>query len=338
MQQSPTLQECPLEKSECVLFYDSALKALPAFEDWQKDFLYHIELTGGESLKSFEQFKSTLEELGKGDLSVSLKKLKFVAVGGGSVGDFVGFIASIYKRGVELIQIPSTWLSAIDSAHGGKTALNFFSAKNQIGTFYPATQIFLVDEILQSQPEDLAQQSVSEIYKIMFIDGTICSVENCLQKPEKFSVFIDRYLMKSIEAKYKIVLQDPFEKTGLRQVLNLGHTLGHILESHFGLSHGEAVARGLIFALKWSHDRYKNPKLLEYAHRFEDIFSTLSGKKLDPVSESEFVKIATKDKKWTAAKALNFVFVKDYGDCTIEEVSLDEFISEGLRQGIVKSE
>ena len=174
-----------------------------------------------------------------------------VALGGGSVGDFAGFFASVCKRGLPLIQIPSTWLAAIDSAHGGKNALNVGSMKNQLGTIAFARRIFLSKHLLCGQPTERAQEAMGELAKIAIIDGGPW-VKELLAAPESDGELLWRFLSCAVAAKYKVVLSDPLERLSVRHQLNLGHTIGHILEIQHQLPHGLAVAQGLHFALELS--------------------------------------------------------------------------------------
>lgn len=127
---------------ETVLFYDSVLIKNRALKSWIDTFEHRIDLKSGESLKTLRSLGAILQRLELLGVSKT-SELAFVALGGGSIGDFVGFLASIYWRGRKLINIPSTWLAAVDSAHGGKNGLNVDDVKNQLGTFYPAEKIII---------------------------------------------------------------------------------------------------------------------------------------------------------------------------------------------------
>src|SRR5690606_36298588 len=108
----------------------------------------------GEELKQIKNFPGHIRKISKVLGEANHRGLTIIVVGGGSVGDFGGFVASVYRRGVNLIHIPSTWLAAVDSSHGGKTALNVFSVKNQIGSFYPAKEIYLLEPLLATLPRE----------------------------------------------------------------------------------------------------------------------------------------------------------------------------------------
>jgi 3-dehydroquinate synthase len=278
----------------------------------------------GESLKDVADFPAHILELHHLSEGISPKDLTFVSLGGGSVGDFAGFIASIYKRGVSLIHVPTTWLSAMDSAHGGKTALNLAKAKNQIGTFYSAKQVWLVEKFLLQQPEVRLQEAWGEVFKTALLDNTVWKKVGALKKYDSKSLFL--ILKDLIAAKMKIVRKDPFEESGYRHLLNLGHTVGHVLESDLGFAHGEAVRLGIEFALELSlKEKILSPKDYEkihtYKHRNPDSRAHLY-RALRQVKS--FESLLKKDKKQTAANKVRFVFVKKPGRCVVKEISFEK--------------
>ena len=155
-----------------LVIYDRILLEKSAeFRKWLKDAPYAVGVDSGETLKSLSSFVQFVENLPPGVATLSRKNMEVWAVGGGSVGDFAGFFASVWKRGVKLVMVPSTWLSALDSAHGGKTGLNLQGAKNQIGTFYPASEVLLIRELLEEQPKERLSDAMGELAKIALIDG-----------------------------------------------------------------------------------------------------------------------------------------------------------------------
>ena len=122
--------------AESILIFDQALLNNSNFLTNIKTHSAHYSVQGGEELKSVKHLPSHLESIFKIIHNAQIRKPTFVGIGGGSVSDFTGFIASIYQRGVAFDLVPTTWLAAVDSAHGGKNALNLESHKNQIGTFH----------------------------------------------------------------------------------------------------------------------------------------------------------------------------------------------------------
>ena len=160
-----------------------------------------------------------------------------VAIGGGSIGDVTGFAASVYKRGIKLLHVPTTLIAQIDSSIGGKTAVNLDGVKNAVGTFYRADTLIDVD-FLKTLDAKQRQNGNGELLKYRMLDKNINEV------------YLHGNLTDTIKAcvayKQQICEADPFD-TDKRKVLNFGHTVGHALELSMGLSHGEAVASGLYY-------------------------------------------------------------------------------------------
>jgi 3-dehydroquinate synthase len=168
-----------------------------------------------------------------------------INLGGGVITDLGGFAASTYKRGIKFINIPTTLLSMVDAAIGGKTGINFGGGKNQIGTFAEAEKVIIDPVFLSTLPRRELLSGMAEMLKYGFIaDANLLktNLENYQQ-----------YIARCGEIKREIVTQDPTEK-GLRKILNFGHTIGHAIESHClttdqPMLHGEAVALGMAAAL-----------------------------------------------------------------------------------------
>lgn len=315
-----------------LLIYDRRLASLPFVNRWIGGFPRRLAVTGGESLKDLTRFPRAMKKILPLASDVSSSRLKIVALGGGSVGDFAGFVASVLKRGVGLVQIPSTWLAAVDSAHGGKTALNLPPYKNQIGSFHAAEAVYLVGDVLNAQPSYLAKQALAELAKIALIDSSSFwrNLGRTGAEPEEL---LWKHLNRAVAAKWKIVLRDPYERKGARQVLNLGHTFGHFLEGEFGLSHGEAVAQGLFFALEWSRSK----KLMSLPV-YESIFTRLSGLGFSPmaprkVSVHRFRRAILQDKKSAGDGFIRFVFLREPGRTEVRPVSVDEMLAQARKSG-----
>lgn len=323
----PTRREFPLET---ILLYDKKTTQHRFIKSWLGQFKYKIALNAGESLKALQVFEKILGEVQKivqnNDLGGS--NLTFVGVGGGSVGDFVGFLAATYQRGRRLVFIPTTWLAALDSAHGGKNGLNLNAVKNQIGTFYSPEKIYIVEKVLKSLPETSLNDSFAEALKISMIN-----------RPQKFYALektassLYRHLPDLISGKYQIVEQDPFEKKGLRKLLNLGHTMGHVFESVYKIPHGQAVFLGILFSLRFSLKR----KYLKW-HNFELITEKLFS--IDtPMTYQQAIHlklqvakaILTQDKK-RVSKGIDFIFVRSLGKTFIKTITMKDLLYEIQRQ------
>ncbi|MCC2678315.1 MAG: 3-dehydroquinate synthetase [Pseudobdellovibrio sp.] len=330
----PKLPSRTLFPAECVLFYDSVLASKAAFKKWAAKFEHSIALKSGESLKTVDSFNQVLKKITKQNISQTTQ-LTFVSVGGGSVGDFVGFLASVYLRGRGLIHIPSTWLSAVDSAHGGKNGLNFEGVKNQVGTFYPPEKVYVCRELLNTQPAERLCEAMGEVVKtaVLFDKKLFADLEK-QNKPYSNSQIWQR-LENLVAHKYAIVEKDPNEKLGLRRLLNLGHTMGHVFEAHYGWAHGVCVLLGLEFAAAWSHqlrilnktDYARIVKMVKKMKTGRSLTEALSG-----LNEKKVLSLLQKDKKLTGDSTLDFIFVKSIGNCIRKKVSLNEIAAEFKRQ------
>ncbi|MDZ4660981.1 MAG: hypothetical protein SGJ18_05105 [Pseudomonadota bacterium] len=322
---------------EVLVIYDrKLLKVSPPFKKWLKFFSSTYGVVGGEKIKSVRQLPRHLENILKISKDLS-RDLLVIVVGGGSVGDFGGFVASILKRGVRLIQIPSTWLSAIDSAHGGKTALNVENTKNQIGTFYPAEKVYVVKELLLSQPAKRRNEVLGEVVKMGLLNSTINPKDwKKISNRKKLSFKEFCGLKKIINAKCEVVRLDPLETRGLRRVLNLGHTVGHELETQLNLPHGVAVAQGLIFACEWSR-RLGYLTDADFKKINSRWFRPFGIKKMKArrISKGVFASHIARDKKRTADNKIEFVFIKGIGKPLLKKMTIKACCDEAIRQGLV---
>ena len=196
----------------------------------------------GEGSKSIESFSMLLQAMLDNGFS---RKDCVVAVGGGVVGDLSGFAASAYMRGIDFYNIPTTLLSQIDSSIGGKTAVNFGGVKNIVGAFYQPKKVLIDPDLLKTLPKRQISNGLAEAIKMALTSDK-----------ELFDIFenkdiesnIDEIIIRSLNIKKSVVEEDARE-SGLRKILNFGHTLGHGIESSEGMGelyHGECVALGMI--------------------------------------------------------------------------------------------
>jgi len=178
-----------------------------------------------------------------------------LALGGGVVGDLTGFAAASYQRGVRFIQIPTTLLSQVDSSVGGKTAVNHPLGKNMIGAFYQPASVVVDLDCLQTLPQRELASGLAEVIKYgIILDGAFFS---WLEENMDALLRLDGQAMaycirRCCELKAEVVAADERE-TGLRALLNLGHTYGHAIEAEMGYGnwlHGEAVAAGMVMAAR----------------------------------------------------------------------------------------
>jgi 3-dehydroquinate synthase len=187
-----------------------------------------------------------------------------IAVGGGVVGDVAGFVASSYLRGVALVQVPTTLVAQVDSSVGGKTGVNLPEGKNLVGAFYPARLVLVDPEALKTLPEREYRGGLAEVIKY----GVIADAElfSFLEKEmgkllKRDAATLLHIIRRSIEIKAEVVSKDERE-SGLREILNFGHTFGHALESvtkYKRYQHGEAVALGMMCAGLLGHEIAEMP-------------------------------------------------------------------------------
>ncbi len=194
----------------------------------------------GEESKNGLTFLDALNFLAQNKLT---RSDLIVALGGGVVGDLAGFTAASYLRGIRFIQVPTTLLAAVDSSVGGKTAIDLPAGKNLAGAFCQPSLVLCDTDTLLSLPPDTFRDGCAEVIKYgILYDPTLFA------HLEEMGLGFDReaVITRCVELKRDVVMEDEFD-TGARMKLNLGHTIGHGVEakSHFGLSHGKAVAIGM---------------------------------------------------------------------------------------------
>lgn len=314
-----------LEPQRSICIFDEILLTKQSSKSWIEQFPHRYPVQSGETLKDLTHFPAHIEKILSIAEQVSKRPLQIICVGGGSVGDFAGFVASVLKRGVDLIQIPSTWLAAIDSAHGGKNALNVGNIKNQIGTFHFPHQVVLVREILEGLPQERTHEALGEALKISLIQG-----KSLWKKWKPIKTWNTDTLWKLlpdlIDAKYQVVKKDPFEQKGYRHILNLGHTMGHVFEAELGIAHGQAVLEGLRFSISWSQQKkiLRDRSLIEIP-LLPQIQTSLSKLK-DPA------KYLGQDKKRVGQGKIRFIFVKSPGQVVVQLVTVPEILQEVQRQ------
>jgi 3-dehydroquinate synthase len=290
---------------------------------------YQIEkiiLSPGEYSKSFKIYESTAEMI----LSGGITRNDFlIALGGGVIGDLVGFLASTLLRGVSFIQIPTTLLSQVDSSVGGKTAINTNVGKNLIGSFYQPKLVLIDTNTLKTLDKRNLKAGYTEAMKY----GLICDEaffdycekygKDCINKNPEICEYI---IEKSCQHKADIVRQDEFETKDIRVLLNLGHTFAHVYEKMTNynpdeLLHGEAVGLGIRQAFLLSekmnlisHDEVE--RVLEHIKSldlfdFSDLEKLKSYKKIDNI-KNYLLENMKKDKKFEY-NAYNFVLNKKIG-------------------------
>jgi 3-dehydroquinate synthase len=232
----------------------------PVRKRWGSKFMASLKASGfdaqiilmpdGEPAKRLTNVEAMAEKLAK--LGAD-RKAVIIALGGGVAGDVAGLLASLYMRGVEFVQVPTTVLAQVDASVGGKTGVNLVAGKNLVGTFYHPRIVLIDPTVLKSLPDREFRAGLYEALKC----GIIGNVELFLRFEQNRAKILKRdpmelewLIAQSVRLKAEVVSADEHEG-GLRRVLNLGHTIGHALETetHYrSLLHGEAVAWGMIAA------------------------------------------------------------------------------------------
>lgn len=291
-----------------------------------------------EKAKSFQYCLNLIDKISKYD---NKKRIFLIALGGGVIGDLTGFVASIYKRGVPYIQIPTTLLSQIDSAIGGKTAIDLPVAKNLIGAFHQPRAIIIDPSLLKSLNKKQLRSGLAEAIKCAIIkDKALFSFlrnnhKKILSLNKKAIELIER---KCIAIKTKIVEQDEQEKKGIRTILNFGHTIGHAIESAGGYSkynHGEAISIGMVCAAEISYKL----KLLK-KETLNKIISLIKlyglPTQIKGIDLNEIMSSLAKDKKFIHVKN-RFVLLLEIGKAKIvNDVPLDTIRKIILKYSLVK--
>jgi 3-dehydroquinate synthase len=311
------------DRNVAQLHLSSLKKLVPGAEE--------IVLGAGEQTKSFASLESVCEEI----LSRGVdRKSLIIAFGGGVVGDLAGFIASVLLRGIDFIQVPTTLLACVDSSVGGKTAINSISGKNLIGSFYQPKLVICDLDFLVTLSERELKSGYGEVVKYGLINDVKFFEfleKNYLKVFKKDSEVLAFIIKRSCEIKAQIVERDERE-SGERALLNFGHTFGHIFETESGYSdellHGEAVALGMMMAVKMSQEFgfISGEDFLRVLTHFQNCGLIISPSQVrDKWNEVNLVKHLFKDKKHEDSK-LTFILIKEIGSAVIEkDVELEKF-------------
>lgn len=205
---------------------------------------HRMGVEGGEGSKTLECYGQVLSWLARQGLP---RDATLYVVGGGTLTDLGGFVASSYLRGIAYVSFPTTTLAMVDASVGGKTGINLPEGKNLVGSFHPPKAVYLDLQSLSTLPLSLFREGLVEAFKHGIIAGDEGLMRLESLRPDWPG--LEEYLERAVLVKIRVVEADPYEK-GERKKLNLGHTLGHALEAatHHALSHGAAVAYGLLYA------------------------------------------------------------------------------------------
>lgn len=299
-----------------------------------------LVIPDGEGYKTMEILQQILDKALEETLD---RKCTFVALGGGVIGDMVGFAAAIYQRGVNFIQIPTTVMAMVDSSVGGKTGVNHPLGKNMIGAFHQPQCVFIDTDNLSTLPDRELQSGISEIIKYGLIrdaDLFVWLEENMDKLLSRDAAAMRYAVQRSCENKADVVKADEKE-ADLRATLNLGHTFGHAIESGSGYGtwlHGEAVSIGTAMAASMSAQMgWIDEDLLRRTYRLLEKANLPIELPLDsPMDKATFLKYMAADKKVANGQLRlillkgglgNCVFTGDFDwDAMIK--TIDEFVAE----------
>lgn len=275
----------------------------------------------GEISKSVKWYGKLLSFLAT--FNISRSDMLF-ALGGGVTGDLTGFAAATYLRGIEYVQLPTTLLAAVDSSVGGKTAINLPEGKNLAGCFYQPSSVICNIHALSTLDDSIFADGCAEIikYAVLGDDNLFTALEDYnLLKNRNDRSYEAQIVKRCVEIKRDFVMQDE-KDTGIRNILNLGHTFGHAVEicSNFTVSHGRAVSIGLAIvcdiAVKHGICRREDA---------ERIIHLLTSYDLPVSTEIPFdllFEVLKRDKKISQGK-LRLILPEKIGKCYIEEISID---------------
>lgn len=283
-----------------------------------------FEIAHGEASKNTANLIALVEFLAENRLT---RSDLIVALGGGVVGDLAGFAASVYLRGISFIQVPTTLLAAVDSSVGGKTAVDLVAGKNLMGSFHQPSLVLCDCSTLNTLPTEVFSDGCAEVIKYGVINDR--PLFDRLKRGIRND--LENVIAECVIRKADIVSKDEFDN-GCRQLLNLGHTVGHAIElcSDFEISHGSAVAIGMVIVTKIAVRLGICPST-----ELDELIAILKAEGLPTqcgFSADELASVATADKK-RSGDSISMIIPYGIGNCRPMKVCVDEltsFIEKGL--------
>jgi len=288
-----------------------------------------VEVPYGEKEKNIQNCIKIWKEFEKQN---SDRKSLLINLGGGVVSDMGGFSASVFKRGISFLNIPTTLLSMVDASIGGKTGIDFNGIKNEIGLFKEAELVLIDLNYLKTLGKRELKSGMAEIFKYGLVaDSSFWKEINILSNNLIGRSFIER----SIFLKTRMVRIDPKEKFGSRKILNFGHTIGHAIETffidrHSPISHGEAIAFGIICE-SWISWKINCLTEKQYDEISKNISNTYPIKEIDQKTTETLLSFMRNDKKNEVGK-ICFSLLRTIGDCYYDKKVGDVIIQESLEQ------
>ena len=280
-------------------------------------------IANGEQSKTLDNVTAFIDSMVKAQVT---RTDMVLALGGGVVGDMAGFAAAIYLRGIPYIQVPTTLLAAVDSSVGGKTAVDISAGKNLVGAFHQPALVYLDTETLNTLDPAVMRDGFAEVIKYgIILDSKLFDK---VSKPNSFD--FKEVIARCIEIKRDVVEQDEFDK-GLRGLLNMGHTFGHAIEklSSFTITHGSAVARGMIIAAKVA----KVYGFTDYTDVITKVVKDYGFETGCPYSADELYSVILSDKKRSGAD-ITLVLPKKIGASTLEKMPASQVLELMKKAGL----
>ncbi|MCR5209246.1 MAG: 3-dehydroquinate synthase [Lachnospiraceae bacterium] len=324
------------EGKKAVIITDSTVKDLYAEalkteleKACSKVFIYAFE--AGEQNKNLSTVQKIISfmienKINRNDLAV--------AVGGGVVGDVAGFCASIYLRGIEFIQIPTTLLAQVDSSIGGKTGVDFDQYKNMVGAFKMPKLVYINTKTLSTLDARQFYAGMGEVMKYgLIMDESFFEwlISKMYEIHDRDNATLEEMIETCCICKQKIVERDPLEK-GDRALLNFGHTIGHAIEKYknFELLHGECVALGCVAAsyISWQKNKLSKDEYYEIRDMFVPFNLPIS---IDDLEPEKIVELTKSDKK-SMDGGIKFILLKRVGKAYIDQTVTDEEMIAGINE------
>lgn len=317
---------------EALIITDS--QVAPLYLDQVKDSLRHagfrvvdITIPAGEAVKTLTCAGEIWEAMAQSGFA---RDSVVVALGGGVVGDIAGFVAACYMRGMDVIQVPTTLLSMVDSSVGGKTGVNLDAGKNLVGAFKQPLYVCASTDVLSTLPEREWNCGCAEIAKSAVIDSDdffFWLSEEASSLAWREESVVTEAIARSVIFKANVVAADTLESKGVRECLNYGHTLGHAIESIAGygtFSHGAAVAEGMRFAARLSVDILGTS--VDVVAAQDELLVSLGLPELQWNAQPADILEAMKRDKKVRGGALRFVLIRDVGQWEVVEVENEKVL------------
>ena len=305
-----------------------------AIKDAVKDvfsdvFVYAFD--AGEQNKNMDTVQAILADMVENKMN---RHDLVIALGGGVVGDVAGFCASIFMRGIDVIQIPTSLLAQVDSSIGGKTGVDFLQYKNMVGAFKMPKLVYINTDTLSTLDDRQFYAGMGEVLKYgLIMDASFYEwlLSKLYEIHDKDAATLEEMIEHCCICKQRIVERDP-EENGDRALLNFGHTIGHAIEKYKNLTllHGECVALGCVAAafISWKKEKLSMEEYYEIRDMFVPFNLPIT---IDDIDDEEILKLTKSDKK-AEHNGIKFILLKKVGKAYIDKTLTDEEILNGIKE------